>query len=254
MWLKRVYCEYKRYKNNDWGSYWNFKHGFLRSTINFCGITKGNYKGFVSDEDFRKGHPYNRAFSGIIDNKVYLPYLFRDFSTYIPVIYYFKDEFGFLPLDGASSGRVQIESFIDLLNKEKKLVLKHTYSEVGRGFYLLEYDEEASVYYVNKKSYTQSQVESLVFSLKDYIVESYVYQHQAISRIAPNSLNTLRMLLVWSSKLNSFVVARCFQRFGCNGNIVDNVGSGNGLLVYVNEETGVYAGEGVINSNGGVKS
>lgn len=43
------------------------------------------------------------------------------------------------------------------------------------------------------------------------------------------------------------MLARCFQRFGCNGNVVDNLGSGNGILVYIDTENGKYKDFGVIN-------
>lgn len=91
------------------------------------------------------------------------------------------------------------------------------------------------------------ELSNILTSLNNYIIQAYVKQHSFFNSINPTSLNTLRLLLVYSKKANSFVLARCFQRFGCNGNVVDNLGSGNGVLVYIDTEKGTYQDFGVIN-------
>ena len=191
-------------------------------------------------------HPLNGLYSGIIDNKVYLPYLFKDYPEHIPTIYFFKDDLGFLPLvQRGNHTRLSIQEFLDFVKIEKVLVLKHIGMEVGRGFMLLEYEE--GIFFVNKKECGLEELKSLLDSLDNYIVQAYVKQHSFFSSINPTSLNTLRFLLVYSKSAKGFVLARCFQRFGCNGNVVDNLGSGNGLLVYVDVNKGVYENFGVAN-------
>lgn len=135
-----------------WGGIWNFTHGFKKSSVKFCGITKKNYKNFVSDVEFAKMHPLNKWYSSIIDNKCYLPYLFKDYPEHIPTIYFFKDELGFLPLEKTCKNdktRYSVAEFIEFAKKEKTLVLKHICMEVGRGFMLLEYVND--VFKINKK-------------------------------------------------------------------------------------------------------
>ena len=228
------------------GGVWNFVHGFKKSTVEFCGINKDNYKDFVSDVEFAEMHPLNKYYSGIIDNKLYLPYLFKDYPEHIPTIVYFKDELGFLPLDNTrTKTRLQVSEFLDFIKTQRILVLKHITMEVGRGFMLLEYINED--FYINKKKINVEELIYLLDSLNNYIVQKYVKQHSFFESINPTSLNTLRFLLVYSKSAKSFVLARCFQRFGCNGNVVDNLGSGNGILVYVDPVSGTYEDFGVVN-------
>lgn len=248
--LKKIYKLYRRWRWTNWGGVWNFIHGFKATTIDFCGVNKKNYKDFISDFEFHKGHPWNGAYSGIIDNKIYLPFLFKDYGEYIPDFYYYKDEYGFLSLsNGACKCRINTKEFLNFLKMEKRLVLKHTYSEVGRGFLLLDY-VDSNKYHVNDKDIDENDLIYLLDSLRDYVVQEYIVQHDAVAKINPSSLNTLRLLLVWNPNLNSFVVGRCFQRFGCNGNVVDNLGSGNGILVYVDPVSGKYCNYGVMNVRG----
>lgn len=89
-----------------------------------------------------------------------------------------------------------------------------------------------------------------VDALNEYIVTAYVYQHEYASNICDTSLNTIRFLCAWDEDKKEFFLARCFHRFGCNGNVVDNVGSGNGCLVFVDPETGICKTNGAINING----
>lgn len=248
--LRILHQLFHRWRWANWGNMWNFIRGFKATTIDFCGIDKNNYKDFISDYEFHKGHPWNGAYSGIIDNKIYLPFLFKNYGEYIPNFYYYKDEYGFLPLSNETcKSRINTQEFLNFLKKEKHIVLKHTYSEVGRGFILLDY-EDADRYRINDKYIDEDDLISLLDSLRDYIIQEYIVQHDAVAKINPSSLNTLRLLLVWNPNLNSFVVGRCFQRFGCNGNVVDNLGSGNGILVYVDPISGRYCNYGVMNIHG----
>lgn len=231
---------------------WAYRHGFKKSTMKFLGITKENYTEYVSDEFFRQGHPWNRQYSSIIDNKLYLPYLFKDYPEYLPEFLYFKDRNGFLPMSPrADRVRISSKEFLTVVRAYKKVVMKTIGGEVGRGFILLECDSDGEqAFCVNKENMSECQVLELLDNLDDYIVQAYVEQHHAVAAISPSSLNTLRVLMVWNPEKNTFVVGPCFQRFGCNGNVVDNLGSGNGVLVYVDPKTGRYLDRGVINSDG----
>ena len=249
--LKRIKVKIKEYLKLRSLGYKGFrfgwKKGFCKDTLSVCGITKDNYKDFLCDKDYFLGHPWNGAYSGIIDNKLYLPLLLEKYKEYVPEYYYFKDEYGFLPLNKKGHVRVSIDDFLELLHKETMLCLKHTHSSVGQGFMLCKYSK--GCYYINKELIDKDKFVSIVSSLKEYIVTEYIQQHDYAKEINSTSLNTIRFLCAWDYKKCSFFVARCFHRFGCNGNIVDNVGSGNGMLVFVNPETGVLKKNGAINQN-----
>lgn len=101
---RKLFSEYRWLKNYKWGNLWNYKHGFLPATISVCKINKDNYAEFLNDRDYFAGHPWNGAYSGIIDNKLFLPMLLKAYPEYVPKYYYFKDESGFLQLFNTRGG------------------------------------------------------------------------------------------------------------------------------------------------------
>lgn len=230
------------------GGLWNYRHGFLPSTKSVCKIDDDNYKEFLSDRDYLAGHPWNGPYTGIIDNKLYLPLLLSKYPEHVPVYYYYKDQSGFLSLSNFKGQRETIDVFFDLLNKKKKLCLKHTHSSVGAGFMLIEQIDES--YYINGKNIDYNVLRERIDNLHEYVVTEYIQQHDWSANICSTSLNTLRFLCAWDYEKKEFFLARCFHRFGCNGNVVDNVGSGNGLLVFVDPDTGTCKSNGAINING----
>ena len=219
---------YKINKTIKFGSIWNFIHGFSMETIRLNGITKKNYKSFISDRQYWWGHPYNGGYSSIIDNKLYLPYLLKDYPEHAPIYYYYLDS-KILGLCGANKSVIEFETFLELLNEKKKLVLKHVCSSLGQGFHLLEYQDKG-YYLLDKLPINIVEIKKFIYSLRDYIVSEYVKQHQYAEEINSSSLNTIRMLCVWDEDINSFYIARCFHRFGSNGSLVDNLGGGGCLF------------------------
>lgn len=231
---------------HHWGTFWNYRHGFFPDTVKFCGITHNNYKQFLSDRKYYLGHPYNGPYSGIIDNKLWLPLFLKDYPEYCPQYFYFKDDCGFLWLGEKGKGkRDGIEGFFELLQKERILALKHTHSSIGKGFILVK--QEGNKYYLNGKEASYEEISHCINSLNQYIITEYIRQHSYSSEICSTSLNTVRFVCVRDFKDGKFFLARSFHRFGCNGNIVDNLGSGNGICVYVDVNTGKIKDFGAIN-------
>ncbi len=199
-------------------------------------------------------HPINGAVSSIIDNKLYLPFLLKDYPSYCPEYYYYIDNRGLLPLPsrGSTKNKDSFEDFLNLLHHEGKLVAKHTHLQVGQGFKLIEY--ENGNYFVNKAKVTADELCRMVTGLDEYIVTEFVRQHAYSMEVNSSSVNTLRMLVVWNSALDGFELVGSFHRFGCNHNIVDNLGSGNGMLCPVDVATGRLAPYGFMNvDNKGVE-
>lgn len=228
-----------------------YKKGFTASTIDVCGIGKNNYKDFLTDRDYILGHPYNGAYSAIIDNKLWLPMFLHDYKEYLPEYYFFIDEYGLLPLEDYllphDSVRISAAAFFELLREKRILCLKHTHSSIGKGFMLVK--QEDKKFYLNNDPIEKNKLQEFILSLNQYLVTEFVVQHSYASAICSTSLNTLRFLCVWDEAKKEFFLARCFHRFGCSGNIVDNIGSGNGILAFVDVEKGELISEGSINYN-----
>lgn len=245
----RYKFEKKLSKRGEWGSFWNCYRGFFKKSIDICGITKENYENFISDRSYLSGHPYNGPYSSIIDNKLWLPLLFKDYKEYIPRYFYFKDKSGFhhLKLFNISYNNElhSYENILDLLKEKKKLIFKHTHSSLGKGLMLLEYKDNKIL--CNKKEKTKEEFCSMLKVLDQYVVTEFICQHKYAHEIAPGSLNTVRYLLVRDKDKGNWELVRSYHRFGCHGDVVDNLGSGNGVCVYVDVDTGTMKGEGIIN-------
>ena len=129
---------YKISKTIKFGSLWNFIHGFSMETVKLNGITKENYKSFMSDRQYWWGHPYNGTYSSIIDNKLYLPNLLKNYPAHTPQYYYFLNNHIY-QLGTSKSNVAEFTEFINLLQEKGRLVLNHTCSSLGQGFHLVEY-------------------------------------------------------------------------------------------------------------------
>lgn len=236
------------------GSFWNFIHGFSKETVHLNGITKENYKSFMSNRQYWWGHPYNGAYSSIIDNKLYLPFLLKNYPEHTPQYFYYLKNQIYRMGDG-KFGVESFQDFINLLQEKGRLVLKHTCSSLGQGFHLVEVESSDDInlyrggYLLDKQEINKDDLFKFIYSLKDYVVSEYVQQHKYAQEINSSSLNTIRMLCVWDDEINGFYVARCFHRFGSNGSLVDNLGGGNACLHFVDIETGELEAAGMTNNN-----
>ena len=246
--LGKLLKYYRINKTIKFGSVWNFIHGFSMETVHLNGITRENFKSFLSNRQYRLGHPYNGVYSSIIDNKLYLPYLLKNFPEHTPEYFYFLNKNIFKLDKSLKSSVTSFDELLELLNKQQKLVLKNISSAFGKGFHLLEVNVDRG-YLLDKQVVTKNELRAFLYSLRDYIVSEYVVQHQYSQNINSSSLNTIRMLCVWDDKIDSFYVARCFHRFGSNGSLVDNLGGGDACLYFVDIETGILESSGMMNNN-----
>lgn len=85
------------------------------------------------------GHPYNVAYSSIIDNKLYLLFLLKDYSQHAPQYFYFF-EYQIYRMNERKSGVADSQELIGLLQEKGRLVLKYTCSSLGQGFHLIEFN------------------------------------------------------------------------------------------------------------------
>jgi glutathione synthase/RimK-type ligase-like ATP-grasp enzyme len=100
---------------------------------------------------------------------------------------------------------------------------------------------------IGVKKYTKAQYEAIpdfyqeLISRNIGIVEEYVIQHEALSRINPTSVNTMRIVTLNGDKKYGIVYAAL--RIGNAGMNVDNVDSG-GMACPIDLETGVLGASG----------
>lgn len=246
--LKRFFSR-KLHKIQYYGSFWNYVHGFSKQTVELNGINKQNYKVFLDDRRYRQGHPYNGRFSSIIDNKLYLPYLLKDYPEYVPEYYFFVSN-GQISSLNKKKYDDGFDSFLRLLRGNRALVLKHCYSWFGDGFIKLEY-VDADSYKLNNEIVSTEGLFQRISHLHDYICTECIKQHDYSSSINYSSLNTIRFLCVRDYSTHHFYLSRCFHRFGTKGSLVDNLGGrGNAYLFLVDIEKGTLKQNGMMSFDG----
>ena len=249
--MRKVLNNIRFYKSSlaEWrwdgiNNFWAIKRGFSKLTVEVLGITKDNHNDYLSDKEYRNGHPYNGAYSSIIDNKLYLPLLLADYKEYLPEYYFFIDEYGLLELDGEKR-RVDYEAFFKRLSKNKIVCLKHCYSSLGKGFMLVKIENDKI--FVNGNEISKNEIIAILKESVNYIVTEYIYQHEYASNICSTSLNTIRFVFVYDGENKTFRHVRSFHRFGCNCSVVDNLAAGNGICTFIDIDKGELSNKSIVN-------
>jgi hypothetical protein len=225
---------------------WSYRNGFFLESTRLCGLSDTNRSDYLSDRDFHFMHPVNQEYSSIIDNKLYLPYLFKNRPELVPEYYYLLERGHLLRLD--SMVREDGDGLLELLKAKRRLVLKPCGSSLGLGFCLMEYSDGR--YSMNKKTMEKDELVRYVGGLDRYIVTEYVAQHEYSARIHALSANTVRMLYIRGKDSTNAVLARAFHRFGLGDRLVDNLGSGGGILSYIDVRDGAILPSGLIKEKG----
>ncbi len=119
--------------------------------------------------------------------------------------------------------------------KGRKTILKKVSGECGDGVYLLEWVQDDP--YVNHEKTTVDEFAERI-SESEYIVQDFVKQHEALNRINPSCVNTIRYVTIIDRNKKAKTFAH-FLRVGAGGKINDNRATG-GFAVNISED-GVLA-------------
>lgn len=133
-------------------------------------------------------------------NKLYNKYLYRDW------IYLDNNE----------------KSFKEFLKGKKEIIVKPLSLSCGKGVEKIKITTKTNI----------SKLYNELIKNNQLLVEEVALQHEAISKVYPYAINTVRIVT-----LNKQVVA-AFIRFGNHKNVVDNFNHG-GMVTTINIETGI---------------
>ena len=231
---------------------WCFRRGFRPWRIHQYDLTKENYKNILSDRDYCYLHEINNSFVKWINDKVTFRYILMPFKDYLPKYYFqilsrYGNKKDVVPLIDCPPGiESNYDGIIDLLREKGDLAFKMSSGTHGIGFYRLSYRN--GVYFINNKFCHISDIIKLFESRKVfYIVTEYIKMHNDFLNIYPNSVNTIRVMVINEDGISPFI-GHAFMRIGSSTTgATDNIGFG-GVFAKVNTETGeYYDGEQVIN-------
>jgi len=231
---------------------WAFRRGLRPWRIPQYGITKENYKEFLSDRDYCYLHPINNSFVKWINDKVTMRYVLEPFSEYLPKYYFhllarWGGKTDVVPLADLPEGyEPSFEGVLKLLRDKGDLAYKMSSGTHGIGFRKLSY--RAGGYLINNEACEEEDIINL-FETRTvfYTITEYIQMHSMLKEIYPESVNTIRVMAINEDGLSPFV-CEAFMRIGSiTTGVTDNVGFG-GVFAKIDIETGrYYDGEQVIN-------
>lgn len=125
------------------------------------------------------------------------------------------------------------KKFFDFVSKHSRFVKKEVNESCGRGVELIE---------LNKINTNLESLFERLIAKGEVILEECVIQGMILSKLNDTSVNTVRCITL--NTKNGVVVPFCFLKIGRAGAFIDNGGAG-GILVGINNETGILETDGV---------
>ena len=193
-----IYCGFKYmagYVDYDVFEFYNLNKQ-QRKTIMTRGINN-NFVKMLNDKDYFK----------YIDNKI----LFN------------KKYNRYLKRDWIDLRECSLDNFIKFITNKKVVMVKAADLCCGKKIEKIVYNDDLLL----EKLYNK------LLENKQYLIEEYVYQHDNLNKLYPESVNTLRIVSIL--KDNKVYIPFTGLRIGNLGNVVDNFNHG-GLFVPINEK------------------
>ena len=126
----------------------------------------------------------------------------------------------------------EFETFKAFCIGKDKIVVKPFFESLGRGIRAIDVPEEDALY----DFYME-----LCNIYKIFVVEDLIEAHEAIKKLNPDAVNTVRMVTYFDGEKT--IVHHPFMKVGKAGSFVDNGGQG-GILVAVDPKTGMLTTDG----------
>ncbi|MCA1803536.1 MAG: hypothetical protein LC662_13895 [Rhodothermaceae bacterium] len=209
------------------------KRGFLASIDGLYDFKKYRCSDYISQRDYRQLHPLNGSFSKLIDNKAFIPVLFKNHLEYLPDLCISIDQ-GFINYAyGIHSDAPDIRALLQCaLQHYRELFLKPVNDSGGNNMIIVNNTNINGI--IKELEKRKSRV----------IINNRLKNEEYSAKIYDGSINTLRV--IFFRPLGKPVkLFRIFHRFGTSesGN-VDNCSKG-GMICKVNEKNGTLT-DGVI--------
>lgn len=152
---------------------WFCQRGYAPRKVNMYGMTKENYKDFISSFEF---YNYSTYYDGVfldsLENKLLTYYLLAPFRKYQPHHFWHIDEKGIIyPLDVVQNYCGTVDDIVSLV-KEMPIAVKGCYGGHGKGFYLYEY--KANDFYISGEKTDEKSFREHISSLRNYILQEYL--------------------------------------------------------------------------------
>ena len=244
LWMSSVWDDFLHTKStNIFQKIWCWRHGFQSFRIQQYGLTKENYKNFLSDYQYHWLNRINNGYQIWINDKTTTRYVMEPYKQYLAKYYYdiikMSGETCIKALQDIPEGfEASFDGIFKLLRQEKLLALKPSAGTHGDGFYRMEYAD--GKYLINGKEMTEDEIVAMISGFKSiYVITEYLFMHHELKKIYPNSVNTIRVAVVNQSAYEPKIM-QTYMRIGSSkSGFTDNVGYG-GICAKIDTATGRY--------------
>lgn len=136
-----------------------------------------------------------------------------------------------------------------LSSGKKRFFCKPLDGEEGKDIFILEIKD--GQYYIDNEVVGKEKIQSTLMG-KRYLIQDFVSQHEEMSRLHPQSVNTIRLVTVRSLKDGVIHILPSIQRIGTGDSTKDNTSKG-GVAVGINLDTGYLKQYGFYKPDYGLK-
>jgi len=183
-WFRRAYADFRNYNNASLAEkIWAYRRGFTSEHVQAVGITRENYKDFISERDYRFLQPLNEKYSKWLDDKVSILNIFKPFVDVFPESYYqiYKrdDQWIFIPLSGISgmqnTNDASIDDVLALIRDKKQVAFTST---ISRRKMKIQFD--VGSYFINDEKISPSRLKKFILGESDgkySILTEYIEPH-----------------------------------------------------------------------------
>lgn len=204
--LNKIYSEMEDGCNTEYKN-WAHKHGFTAHSAIALGINESNYKNFISDYEYHKGHPYNQWTRIWVNDKLTIKYLLRSscWNKLMPEYYYYSMPDGSLRcLCDNPYEKQDFEHFCLLLRERGTFACKPNNGQAASNFYKLSFDENKTKYYINEEICDKKKLRRFLDEHINYVYTEYLKPGKGMELISP-LVHTLRVVVVNEDGINPII-------------------------------------------------
>lgn len=240
-WIRDLNDDCKNKLTTKEGKSWAHERGFYSYRIKQFDLNEENLDDYLPDFTYKWLRNINCKYRKWIGDKMLIRYILNDFVEYLPKLYYSLIKYdGQLRINKKQDLPIgykgDFNGIINLLENEKKLVMKPIVGSRGIGFYRMQFIK--GEFFLNDINYSKKEMFKIINNLDgDYVITEYVNQCSFLTRIYPETVSTVRLMVInRDGKLPKIMDA--YIRIGCvKSGFTDNISRG-GLVAKVDIDTG----------------
>lgn len=211
--IKMFYQKYNKNCSVAFHNYYTLRNGIFNEQY----IPEDIFYGIIDP----KLNDINKA--KVLDNKCLYKSIFKDIKQPSEIACRMN---GFWIVSEDETKLISIDDVLDLIKAETSVFIKSAENSYGGH----------GVFYFNTEKDSLDTIGSAINSISgDIVIQKVIRQHEELSRINPDSINSIRVFTYLSRKDNSVKVCSAVFRMGVGDAKVDNASSG-GIFCGINNQ------------------